>query len=178
MNKKISLALIIAMLSMSFATYSTAVGVEILPDGGPGVVGTKDIESLAVIGAKEYNLEEKFTYVCENGCVVECPINIQTMQGVVTTKNHSVREGNIEDGTDTYLVFYFTGLKRTGTSIYIRAKSAEGVMVGLREVLVYNNVDYNPKTQKYKYKEETSFCSFKIPKSAAKVEVLGVLDSY
>ena len=31
---------------------------------------------------------------------------------------------------------------------------------------------------KYKYKEETSFCSFKIPKSAAKVEVLGVLDSY
>lgn len=167
------------MLGMTFATYATAIGVEILPDNGPGVEQSIVGESSAgIIGAKQYNFEEKYIYTCLNGCIVECPINIQTMEGVVTTKNHIVREGNVEEGTDTYLIFNYTGLKKTGTKFYIKAKNAEGVMIDLREVLVYNDVDYNPRTQKYKYSEETSYCSFRIPKSAVKVEVLGVLESY
>lgn len=175
MKKSILLISIVAIFMTFNFAFATAIGVEVIPDGGPGVGATAG-QNDAIIEFKQYDLSEKFVYVMDNGCRVECPINVNTNNGMVTTKNCSVVQSSF-DG-NWYFRFDYTGLKSNTTKFYIKAKNAEGVMIDLKEINVGYDSEYNPRNGKIKNKAQTDSCSYKIPSSAILVEVLGVIDSY
>lgn len=175
MKKSILLICIIAIFMTFNVAFATAIGVEIIPDGGPGV-GASAGQNDAVTEFKQYDLNEKFVYVMDNGCRVECPINVNTSNGMVSTKNYNVTQSTY-DG-NWYLRFDYTGLKSKTTKFYIKAKNVEGVMIDLKEINVGYHSEYNPRNGKIKYKAESDSCSYKIPSSAILVEVLGVIDNY
>lgn len=175
MIKKVLLVTISFVLSLLSLSFATAIGVEIIPDGGPGagaIIGQND----AMNEFKQYDLNEKFVHVMKNGCRIECPINLNTNDGIVSTKNFNVVESTY-DG-NWYFRFDYTGLKSKATKFYIKAKNAEGVMIDLKEVYVGYDSEYNPRNGKIKNRAETDSCSYKVPTSAVLVEVLGVLESY
>ena len=179
MKSRLSVLLLLTMVFTSFVSYATPLGVEIIPDGGPGVIGNEVSDPNAATEAfEQYDLNEKYTYTYANGCVVVCPKNISTNHGMVVTRNYQVKEADEVRGTSAYFMFTYTGLKKTATEFYIKATNAAGVMIDLKEVYCGYSAKYNSNKGTYKYKAVDSLCEYKIPKSAVKVEVLGVLESY
>ena len=73
----LNILLMILLIQMTlFATSITSQDIyEIGPDSviGENAVGES---SSAVITPNDYVSDEKFTYVCANACVIECPYNI------------------------------------------------------------------------------------------------------
>lgn len=175
MKNRAFLISVIAIIMTFNVAFATAIGVEVIPDGGPGI-GASMGQNDAVNEFKQYDLNEKFVYVMDSGCKVECPVNLNTAYGLVTTKNCNVVQ-NSYDG-NWYFRFDYTGLKSKTTKFYIKAKNAEGVMIDLKEINVGYHSEYNPRNGKIKYKAESDSCSYKIPSSAILVEVLGVIDNY
>lgn len=175
MKKRFLFTYLIGMLMTVSFTYATAIGVEVITDGGPGVDASTSInQNAAVIEYKQYNLDDKFTYTLANGCIIECPKNLNTSDGIVSTKNHRVVE--YDDGN--YFHFEYTGLKKKSTKFYIKASNAAGVMIDLKEIYVGYDSEYNVRNGKTTYKAETEYYRYKILPSAVKVQVLGILESY
>ena len=168
---------ILVLMICSFA-HATAIGVEVIPDGGPGVAASAVTnENAAVNEYKQYDLDDKFVYTLNNNCNIECPKNINTNDGMVSTKNHRVADYDLYGGY-AYLYFDYTGLKKKSTKFYIKASNAAGVMIDLKEIYVGYHSEYNERNGKITYKASTESCRYKILPSAVKVQVLGVLDSY
>ena len=177
MKKRFLYVFLVEVLMICSLTYATAIGVEIIPDGGPGVAASAITDQNAAVNEyKQYDLEDKFVYTLNNNCIVECPKNINTNDGMVSTKNHRVVDNDYYGYA--YLYFDYTGLKKKSTKFYIKASNAAGVMIDLKEVYVGYHSEYNERNGKTTYKASTESCRYKILPSAVKVQVLGVLDSY
>lgn len=174
MKKRFISVYLIGMFMICSMAHATAIGVEVIPDGGPGVAANTAIDQNAAVNEyKEYNMDDKFVYVTYNGCVVECPKNINTNDGMVLTENHRVTEYS-----SSYLYFKYTGLRKKSTKFYIKASNAAGVMIDLKEIYVGFYSEYNERNDKTTYRSATELCSYKIPSSAVKVQVVGILESY
>ena len=172
MKKKILFIIIASLLTiMNFVSISFATDTS--PLDGPGI-NMEAAQNDGIVGYKQYDLNEKYINILDNGCIVECPFNILTDDGMVTTKNHRIL--SYDDAK--YLSFDYTGLRNKITNIYIKSINQAGVMIDLKKVQAGYETDYNFKTGKFKNKPSTSTYNYKIPTAASKVEVLGIVDSY
>lgn len=176
MKRKFILALFAIIFIVTFSSFATSVETKVAPADGPaGASAVINPNNAAYTEFKEYDLNDKYEYTLSDGTKIVCPKNLNTIDGMVTTKNHGV---HIDYDGNWRFTFEYTGLKQSMTKFYIRARNAAGVMIDLKEVYVYYESEYNERNGKTKTKAITDNYTYKILPGTAEVQVLGILDSY
>lgn len=131
----------------------------------------------AVADNNTIDTSQIFKYTFTSGVYFECPRNVMTEDGQVTTEDYVVNDKASGKCSEDSVKFSYTGLRNKTTEFYILAYDVNNLVIDTRTIKCYYDSDYNENKQKYVYKKLTENCYYYIPEGAVKVIVIGKLEN-